>query len=327
MFKRVVAIAAMWMLCASALPAQAAVELKIATVAPAGSAWMRLFKKFETELAQATGGEVKLRFYPGQVQGDERDVVRKMGTGQLHGGLLTAVGLSLVNPEVLVLQMPTMFPATEGLDRARTKLADVFAATFQKRGYVLLGWGDVGPIHLFSTDPIKGVGELKKQKVWAWTDDPITKAMMRAIGVSPRLLGLPQVLPAMNTGIINTVYSSPLALLALQWHSKVKYISSKPFAVGIGASVITKKAFDQIKPEHQKILLALADKYHRAALKRTRVDNDRALASLRASFGLKTIEITPADWKIFIDASAKVMKQFTPRYYSQALLDQVLKAR
>lgn len=327
MTRRVVAVVVAGALLASAAPAQAVTELKIATVAPAGSAWMRLFKKFKAELLKATGGEVKLRFYPGQVQGDERDVVRKMGTGQLHGGLLTAVGLSLVNPEVLVLQMPTMFPSTTGLDKARARLADTFAKTFDKRGFVLLGWGDVGPIHLFSTQPVNGVGELKKRKVWAWTDDPITKGMMRAIGVSPRLLGLPQVLPAMNTGIIDTVYSSPLALLALQWHSKVKYISSKPFAVGIGASVITKKAFEQLKPEHQKTLLALSDKYHRAALKRTRRDNDRALDSLKQSFGLKTIEITAADWKIFTDASAKVMQQFVPRYYSKALLDQVLKIR
>ena len=48
--------------------------------------WMRLFNKMKARVLKETGGAVKLRYYPGQVQGDERDVVRKMRSGQLQGG-------------------------------------------------------------------------------------------------------------------------------------------------------------------------------------------------------------------------------------------------
>ena len=137
----------------------------------------------------------------------------------------------------------------------------------------------------------------------------------------------PQVLPSLNTGIIDTVYSSPLALLALQWHTKVKHMSARPFAVGIGATVITKKAFDALKPEHQKPLLALSEKYHQAVLKRTRRDNDRALAALHRTFGVKPVEIAADGWQTFIKSSRKVMQAFVPRYYPESLMNKVLKVR
>lgn len=319
-------IAALWIIgvCPAA---EAKTEIKIATVAPRGSLWMRLFNKMKARIAKDTGGAVVLRYYPGQVQGDERDVVRKMRTGQLHGGAFTAIGLSQINPKALVLQMPRMFQSYEQLDRTRERLHKELAQTFIEKGYVLLGWGEVGQVYLFSTENINGVGGLRKRKVWVWTDDAISKAMMRALNIAPRLLGLPAVLPALNTGMIDTVLNSPLGCTALQWHSKVRYISADPLAIGIGATVITKKAFDQLQPEHQQLLLKISDKYHRALLKRIRRDNDKALQTLK-TLGVKTMPaFTAADRKAFEQASQKVTKSFVPRYYSAELLDQILQAR
>jgi TRAP-type C4-dicarboxylate transport system substrate-binding protein len=309
-----------------ALQAQAATEIKIATVAPNGSVWMRIFNKMKAKISKETGGEVKLRFYPGQVQGDERDVVRKIRTGQLQGGIFTSVGLAMINPKVLVLQLPLMFDSYEQLDKVRKALRGDFEKSFSEKGYELIGWGDIGWVYLFSKKPIKSKEELRKQKVWTWADDPLSKAMMRASGVSPRLLGLPQVYPALNTGMIDTVYNAPLGCLTLQWHTKVKYYADFPLAISIGASVISKKVFDSLKPEHQKTLKKVADKYHRLLLKRTRKDNDKALTALKAQ-GLKPVPIPESAKKEFRQVASKVARQFAPRYYPKALLEKVLKLR
>lgn len=304
----------------------AATELKIATVAPVGSAWMRIFKKMKAKIKKATGGEVVLKFYAGQVAGDERDVVRKMRTGQLHGGSFTAVGLSMINPKVLVLQVPMMFDNYKQLNKVREGLKEDFEQSFADKGYVLLGWGDVGRIYVFSNKPVATRGDLKKQKFWAWQDDPLSKAMLREAGVSPRLLGLPQVYPALNTGMINAVYNAPLACLTLQWHTKVKYYTDFPLAIGIGATVISRKAFDALKPEHQKIVKEVAAKYHLALNKRIRKDNTKALAILKSN-GIKPVTVTAANQKEFKAIAMKVAKKFAPRYYPKALLDKVLKLK
>ncbi len=312
--------------------AQAKVELKIATVAPNGSAWMRLFKKMNAKIKKATGGEVALFFYPGQVQGDERDVVRKIRTGQLHGGSFTSVGLAMINPKVLVLQLPLMFESAKQLNKVRKALHGDFEKSFRDKGFELLGWGDIGWVYIFTNAPVNSKDALKKQKVWAWQDDPLTKAMFKEAGVKPKLLGLPQVYPALNTGMINAVYNAPLAALTLQWHTKVKYYTDFPLAIAVGATVVIKKnpkpgekGWDDISPEHQEIVKKICRKYHRALTKRVHKDNVKALKILQKT--LKPVPITAAKKKEFKDIAMKVAKKFVPRYYSQALLNKVLKLR
>jgi TRAP-type C4-dicarboxylate transport system substrate-binding protein len=306
--------------------AMAATEIKIATVAPRGSMWMKALNAMRKKILDKTGGEVNLRFFPGQVQGDERDVVRKMQTEQLHGGAFTAIGLAMINPNVLIMQMPMVFKNYAAVDRVRENLRGDFEKTFRDKGYELLGWGEVGWIHLFTQNKVTSIAELKGQKVWVWNDDPISKAMMKEIGVSPRLLGLPQVLPALNTGIVNAVYNSPLGCMALQWHSKVKYMGAKPVAIGIGATVISKKIFDSLKPEHQKVLKEYGEKFHNLLLKKVRKSNDKALQALKAG-GLEIVPLGPKDDETLKNASRKVAKAFSPRYYPQALLGKVMSSR
>ncbi len=311
---------------AAAPPAQAVTELKIATVAPSGSAWMRIFKKMKDKIEKETGGEVVLRFYAGQVAGDERDVVRKMRTGQMHGGSFTTVGLGMINPKILVLQVPMIFDTVAQLDKVRAAMREDFRKSFEEKGYVLLGWGDVGWVYVFSNNPVRSKADLKKQKFWAWQDDPLSKALLKEAGVSPRLLGLPQVYPALNTGMIDAVYNAPLACLTLQWHTKVKYYTRFPLAIGIGATVISKKAFDALKPEHQKVVLEVAEKYHDALNKRIRADNDKALGIIEKA-GIKPVDVTDTERKEFRDIAMKVGTSFAPRYYPKELFEKVLRLR
>ena len=304
----------------------APVEIKIATVAPSGSAWMKIFNKMKKKVKKETGGAVKIRFYPGQVQGDEKDVVRKMRTGQLQGGSFTAVGLGKLNPKVLVLQMPMLFSTVKQLDKVRKAMRAEFEKSFIDKGYVLLGWGDVGWVYIFSKKPIDSQASLKKQKVWVWKDDPISKAMMKVAGVSPRLLGLPAVYPALNTGMVNAVYNAPLACLTLQWYTKVKYYTDYQLAIAIGATVINKKTWDKISAENQKKVMDITWKYHRALTIKVRRDNAKALKALHKA-GIKPVPVTPANKKKFHDIALKVADNFAGKYYSRALLNKVLKLR
>jgi TRAP-type transport system periplasmic protein len=306
--------------------AQAGTEIKIATIAPRGSAWMRVYSKMRARITKRTGGKVRLRFYPGQVMGDERDVVRKMRAGQLQGGIFTSVGLSLINPRVLVLQMPLMFKSYASLDRVRKALAPRFEQTFRKKGYELLGWGDVGMIYLFSKQPVRSSDDLKRLKVWSWSDDPISRAMLRNAGASPRILGLPQVYPALNTGMVDVVYNSPLACLALQWHTRLKYYSDMPLAIGIGAMVITSASFKALTPAQREILKAESSRAHRILARRIRRDNIKALKVLEQN-GIKPVKVGPAGQRQFRQSARKAAQSFIPRFYPRSLLKRVLELR
>src|SRR5215510_10839227 len=145
-------VAAVALVGAGANVAQAAdpVEIKIATLAPEGSAWAKIMAEGGRRMEERTQGRIRVKYFFSGAQGDERDVVRKMKLGQVDGAALTAVGLGLIKSDVRVLELPFLFKSDKQLDYVRDKMSGDFEKQFDEAGYVLLAWGDVGWVHLFS---------------------------------------------------------------------------------------------------------------------------------------------------------------------------------
>ena len=280
-------------LLSTATAARAQTELKVATLAPEGSSWMKLFHEWGINIEKRTNGQVKVKFYAGGVAGDERDVVRKMRLGQIGGAAVTGVGLGLIQPEVRVLDIPFFFKGYEDLDYVRNTLDGEFRKKFEEKGYILLGWGDVGPVHLFTNVPIKTKDELRATKMWSWTDDPIIRTLFSQLGINGVPLGVPDVLPSLQTGLINACYGSPLSTLSLQWHSKAKYITSMVLGQSAGATVVTKKFWDSLSPAQQSIVTEESKKLTDKLLKQVRADNEAALKKMQ-SLGLQVVSTPEA---------------------------------
>ena len=227
--------------------ARAQTTLKIATLAPEGSAWMVSFHEWAKNVEEHTGGKIKIKFFAGGTAGDERDAVRKMRLGQLNGAAVTAIGLGLINSEVRVLELPMLINTYDELDFVRNKLDAELRKKFDDKGYVLLAWGDVGPVHIFSNIADQGQSRPRAdQAVGLGRRRARARRSSTQLGVNGVPLGVPDVLPSLQTGLINACYGSPLSTLALQWYTKVKYMTSMHITQAIGATVITKKEFDKL---------------------------------------------------------------------------------
>ena len=305
---------ALFALCSSGV-ARAQATLKIATLAPEGSAWMVSFHEWAKNVEEHTGGKVKVKFFAGGTAGDERDAVRKMRLGQLNGAAVTAIGLGLINSEVRVLELPMLIDTYAELDFVRNKLDAELRKKFDDKGYVLLAWGDVGPVHIFSNSPIKSKADLANLKLWAWVDDALVKELFHQLGVNGVPLGVPDVLPSLQTGLINACYGSPLSTLALQWYTKVKYMTSMHISQAIGATVITKKEFDKLDPATQKTLMADSLAFQVKLLKTLRSENDKALVSMKNA-GLQVVESPPEMIKQFTQEAMAIRPKLEPQVYS-----------
>jgi TRAP-type C4-dicarboxylate transport system substrate-binding protein len=300
---------------ASAGGARAQEQLKIATLAPEGSSWMNLFHDWAKNVEEHTQGKIKIKFYAGGIAGDERDAVRKMRLGQINGAAVTAIGLGLIQSEVRVLELPMLIRSYDELDYVRAKLNDEIRKKFEDKGYVLLAWGDVGPVHIFSNTQIKSREDLKQTKMWAWVDDALVRELLNQLGVTGVPLGVPDVLPSLQTGLINACYGSPLSTLALQWYTKVKYMTSLHITQAIGATVITKKEFDKLGPDLQKTLMADSKEFEAKVLKQIRADNDKALTSMKQA-GLTVVESPPEMIKQFTEQAIAIRPKLEPSVYS-----------
>lgn len=306
---------------AVAAPALAA-TLKIAFLAPPGSKWDQIFQKMSKEVGEKTGGKLRVRFIGGGVMGDEPDEVRKMRAGQLQGAALTGMGLGIIEKEVRVLEVPLLYKSDADVDKATNRLEARLNKKLEEAGYVLLGWAEVGPVYLFTNKPIRTMADMQGVKMWMWEGDKLAEAVFKELKLIPTPLAITNVLTALQTGMIDGVYNAPQGLLALQWNGKVKYMLDLRITQSIGALVLTKKAWDKLSPEEQKILKEAGQTYAREIVVEGRKDNQRALAALKSQ-GIQVTHIAPAELKKVKAAADRVANELVGDLYSSEALKEV----
>ena len=298
-------------------------KIKFATLAPDGSTWMNVMREFDQAIREQTNGELGFKIYPGGVAGDERDVLRKIRLGQLHSAGFTGVGLGEVYSEVRIFDSPFLFQNYDEVDFIQQKFFDKFAKGFEENGFVLLGWADVGFVYVYTNSPVKTLDDMKSVKIWMWEGDPVAEATFKSFGINPIPLSVIDVMTALQTGMVNGVYVSPLAIIALQWFTKVKYMMEVPLADAAGAVLISKKMFDKIPVQYQEILVTNAKKYFEKLMKLSRDDNARSIETLKQN-GIKLTPSPPSDQlKLFQEKGKEARRMMAGKLYPLELVEQV----
>jgi TRAP-type transport system periplasmic protein len=307
-------------------PAQAEKKhrIKFATLAPEGSSWMKSMHTFAKKVKKATDGNVTFRFYAGGVSGDEKDVIRKMRIGQLHGAGFTGVGLGEILPEVRVLDLPFLFETDEEIEHVYDKMNGYFKNRYAEKGYVLLGWVPVGWVHFFSQKPIGSVEDLRQSKPWMWEGDPLVEQAYKGLGVQPVPLSITDVLLSLQTGMIDTVYSSTQGALALQWFTKVKHVTRLRMGYATGGILISKKKFDKLPQAYREIVKKLGAECLKELVQVIQQGNLKAHKVLEKN-NVKWVE-RPDEKEMarFHEAGVVARKNLTGKYIPAVLLDEVL---
>ncbi len=302
------------------------VQVKFATLAPEGTTWMKVMRELAKEVEEESGGELHFRFFPGGVMGDEKDVVRKIRIGQLHSAGFSGVGLGEILPEVRILELPFLFLRYEEADFVRDRIEPRLRRGLEEKGFVLLGWAEVGFVNFFSKHPIHRREDLAGRKIFMWAGDPLAKAYFDALDLAPIPLGVPEVLTSLQTGLVDTVYTSPLAAVALQWFTRVNYMTSLPVSNATGAVLMSKKVFDELSEETQMLLMSRA-RYHLDRLIRlTREENDRAVLVIQKE-GIELLPLPPPEeLEAFLDVGRSTWDRLAGDLFPKDLLEEVLDA-
>ena len=255
--------------------------IKFATLAPPGSAWMNLLEAWDKELRTKSEGRIGFKFYPGGVQGDEPEVLKKMRFNQLQGGAFTGYGIGRMYSPARVMELPFLFRNTDEIDTVRRELMPLFRKGFENNGFELLGWMEVGFVHIFSKQPIHSLDDMKSHRVWLWQGDAMGQAFFDASGISPVPLSIIDVYTSLSTGLIDTVYAPPLGAIALQWFTKTPYVSTVPLTDGIGGLIVSKRFYDGLPKDLQALLRETGEATGEKLIAATRRDNRKSLETLR----------------------------------------------
>ena len=235
--------------------------IKMATIAPKGSIYHRALLEMGEAYRRASGPQARVIVYPDSIQGTEADTVRRMRVGQLDTSMLTVVGLSEIDASVAALQyMPMMFRSWEELDHVRDRLRPELEAKLAAKGFVVLIWGEGGWVQFFTREPIQRPDEFRKGKIFAWSGDVIQASVMKTLGYQPVPIPLADLLPAVETGMVDIVPVAPLWALVGQFDRTTRHMLRINWVPIVGATVMRKQTFDALKPEAREALLAAARK-------------------------------------------------------------------
>lgn len=321
---RTVAVAALSLLLGAG--SARAQTFKMGTMAPEGSTWHQALLRIGEQWKTASGGKVNLKVFAGGVQGDEGDVVKKMRVGQLQAGALTAVGLKDVAPEPQTICAPLMIKTYDELDYVLGKVGPMLEKSVSDKGFQVLAWTDAGTMYFFSKKPAASPAELFPQKVFAVAGDPASEDAWRAAGFTPVVLSSVNLIPSLQTGMVDAFASTPLVSLSLGWYSSAKNMTAVPWGMLVGALVVTKKAWEKVPADLQPVLLEIARKEASALRPEARRQEQEALKAMKDK-GLTVVTPTPAQMTEWEKLEAKVFPSVRGKVIPEAAFDAVKNAR
>jgi TRAP-type transport system periplasmic protein len=234
------------------------VHVKLGTLAPEGSAWHEIMRDMGEQWRIASGGRVRLTIYPGGVQGNEAEMVRKMRIGQLNAAAISSDGLQTITPEPGAFEIPLLFESNEEVDYVRDRIAPRLEAALEARGFVVLNWGDAGWVRFFTNRPVSRVSELQRLKLYVGGTDVAAVELWKEAGFRVVPLAPTDILTALQTRMIDAFQAPPGIALGFQWFPLARHMVDLPLAPVIGATIISKSSWDRIDPPVRPALLEAA---------------------------------------------------------------------
>ncbi len=288
-----VAVTSLVLAAGAASAADQALTLKIATVAPKGSVYHRVLQDMGEKWRAVEGASARFIVYTDSAQGPEAETVRRMRVGQLSASMVSIVGLSEIDESVSALQkIPLMFRTWDEVDYVREKLRPDLERRLREKGFVVLFWGEGGWVQFFSKTPLMTPDQYKASRIFAWAGDNPQVELMKSLGYRPVVLELTDILPSLQTGMIDTVPAAPLWALVGQFDRTASHMLRINWVPIVGAVVMNAKAWDSLSPAGREALTRAAAEAG-DALRAHRNTRDEEIIKAMEQRGLKVLALTP----------------------------------
>jgi TRAP-type C4-dicarboxylate transport system substrate-binding protein len=262
------------------------------------------------DIKTRTEGRVEFKFYTGGTMGNDKAVLNKIKIGQLQGAAVSGGSLADAARDIQAYSLPLKFRSFDEVDYVRAKMDPLLSKQLEEGGFVNFGFAEGGFAYAMSKNaPVPSIPALRKQRVWIPDNDHQSEEAMKVFQVTPVPLSLADVLPSLQTGIIDTVASSPIATVALQWHTQVKYLTELPLSYFVGTLAIDKKSFLRLSPADQAVVRDVMGKVFHEIDEQNRKDNISAYNALLKQ-GIKPVKPNAqelAEWEKYAELASQQM--------------------
>jgi TRAP-type C4-dicarboxylate transport system substrate-binding protein len=303
--------------------AQRKLVIKMASPVPENTPWGAALTEMSNEWNRITGGEVELRIYHNGVLGTEDDVLRKLRINEIQAAVLTSFGLNSITPQVLTMSCPFLIRTDAELDYVLENLKADLEAKINAQGFFTLAWSRAGWVKFFSKAPVFTPADLRRQKVGTAEEEPELMQAFKAMGYQMVAVSNNDILIALNGGMVDAVYQSPIAVGSLQIFGVAKNMASINIAPFMGGIVLNQRAWRAVPDRYKTQLLA--------ATRRIEQSLDRAILALEADavrtmsqYGLVINQISPAQEQIWYEDVERAMPALVGTTFDRETYEKII---
>ncbi|GHV49187.1 hypothetical protein AGMMS49579_00860 [Spirochaetia bacterium] len=229
---------------------QRTITVNLASALPRNSPWGRTLDRIAADWIRATNGEVTLHILH-QYPGSEGDYLMKLRQDKIQAAIFTSLALNSIAPEITALSIPFLIQNNDEMDAVLNEVRPLLNSRIEQEGYVNMVWVKAGWVKIFSRSPVYTPDDLRRLKLGTNPDEQELTDAFRSMGfnlVPATYTDIPQKL---NSGMIDAVYYSPVAISAYQLYRVAKNMNSVNLAPFMGGILMSKNAWARIPEKYR----------------------------------------------------------------------------
>ncbi|MCP4148449.1 MAG: C4-dicarboxylate ABC transporter substrate-binding protein [bacterium] len=297
-----------------------ALTIKIGTIVPLRSPWIKELKKLGAEWGKITKGKVKIKIYAGGIAGSEEDMVRKMRMGILGGAVFTNRGITHIYPDSYVLNIPFLLDSEEELDFILEKMTPIFEEEIEKKGFKVVTWAKAGWINFFTKRPVLYPDDLKKHKISFATGAPAMEQAWKKSGYHIVPNELKDMMMGLQSGMVDSFYLPPLMAASGQYFALAPNMCSLKIAPLVGGVLLSEKIWKRIPKQYHEAMIKVSKEMAKSLFIKTIELEKEAIEEMKKND--LVINVAPGDamakWKVI---SAKGMGELVGKAFSKEIYE------
>jgi TRAP-type C4-dicarboxylate transport system substrate-binding protein len=283
------------------------IVLRMASVAPDGTAWARELKAFGREVQQVTSNELSIKWYLSGIAGDELAQHQRVQRDQLDGIVSGGVLCQRLAPTMRAIAVASMFRDRHEADFVVNQLRPTINAEMLSSGYVMVGPAGMGFSVLFSRTPIRTMSDVRRFRPWLWSLDDTMRRQLEAMGLSIVQLPVEEAGRAYDDRRVDGFVALPSAAMAFQWSAQARYVTDLKVGYLTGCMILSRRAWDSLSHDEQQTMYSAVAKL-RVRIEEVSDQTDHTLlGGLLARQGLTSITAPPALEAEFMDSARKTI--------------------
>jgi TRAP-type C4-dicarboxylate transport system substrate-binding protein len=300
-----------------------ALIIKIGTIAPLRSPWVKELKKLGVEWTKITNGKVKIKIFAGGIAGGEDDMVRKIRLGTLGGAIFTNIGINNIYPDSNVLNIPFLFNSDKELDYILEKMKPTFEGEIEKKGFKVIAYTKAGWIYFFTKKPVTYPEDLRKHKLSFSTGARAWEEAWKKSGYQIIPSELKDLMMALQSGMVNAFYLHPLIAASGQYFALAPNMLLLKIAPLVGGVVVSEQIWKRVPDQYKEEMMAVVYKMIDRLYKETIELEKEAIQEMK-KHNLQIHPLPPGALEKWRAASDKGLDVLMGRAFSKKIHDQVI---